>query len=322
MRKNKDVLKIILITLIAIFLMVGIAAILLAGHKRSVQKEQKKQAALEALENVPTAAPTPSVTVTPTPLPTATPTPTPVPTRKPAFNPDDYWNLWYSTDGLASIDIYSINEKSVSFYFSQANKKGTRVSEADVTAEVAGNAAKLSFTDSFGSSASGNMIFDQGQLFVKITTDVQAEGASVSPSVNCVMTREEPQADWDVEIPEPTPVPQPTATPQPGNSGQETPSQNGDYFFPESDSRYLTDDEIAAYSASDLELAKNEIYARHGRQFVTERIADYFNGKSWYQGTVAPETFDAQQDSIFNEYEIANIAQIAQWEQKKRAEGN
>ena len=39
------------------------------------------------------------------------------------------------------------------------------------------------------------------------------------------------------------------------------------------------------------------------RQFVTDYIADYFNSKSWYQGTIDPDTFDAEQDSIFNEYE-------------------
>lgn len=86
--------------------------------------------------------------------------------------------------------------------------------------------------------------------------------------------------------------------------------------------RYLTDEEIAAYSADQLELAKNEIYARHGRQFVTEYISDYFNSKSWYQGTVDPETFDAQQDSVFNEYEMANIAKIAEWEERKYGEEN
>ena len=75
------------------------------------------------------------------------------------------------------------------------------------------------------------------------------------------------------------------------------------------------------YSSSDLELAKNEIYARHGRQFVTQRISDYFNSKSWYQGTVDPDTFDAQQDQIFNEYELANISKIAQWEEIKRSQG-
>ena len=55
---------------------------------------------------------------------------------------------------------------------------------------------------------------------------------------------------------------------------------------------------------------------------MTQRISDYFNSKSWYQGTIDPETFDAQQDSIFNEYEIANIEKIARWEEQKREQGN
>ena len=76
------------------------------------------------------------------------------------------------------------------------------------------------------------------------------------------------------------------------------------------------------YSTDQLELAKNEIYARHGRRFVTEYISDYFNSKSWYQGTVDPEIFDAQQDSVFNEYEMANIAKIAEWEERKYGEEN
>ena len=90
----------------------------------------------------------------------------------------------------------------------------------------------------------------------------------------------------------------------------QTDTQTGEYFFPDSNSRYLTDEDLAPYSYDELELAKNEIYARHGRQFVTQRIADYFNSKSWYQGTVDPDTFDAQQSSIFNEYEMANIMKI------------
>ena len=328
MRKNKDILKIVLITLIAIFLMVGIAALLLAGHRRSVQKEQKKQEALAALEKVPTAAPSPVVTITPaaatpTPKPKATPTPSPVPTLKPAFNPDEYWDVWYSPDGLASMDIYDLNQKSVSFLFNQMNKKATRISEADVTAEVAGNAAQFTFTDSFGSTASGRMIFDNGSLSVKISTISQAEGISVCPNVNAVMLRDRPEIEWELEIPEPTQAPAETPTPTPDASqGEQPPAQTGDYFFPESDSRYLTDEEVSTYSSSDLELAKNEIYARHGRKFVTERIADYFNSKPWYQGTIEPETFDAQQESVFNEYEVANIDKIAQWEQKKRGEGN
>lgn len=286
----------------------GIGALLLAGYRKRERKEKQKQEAIEKLERVPTATPTPAVTLTPTPVPTATPTPTPVPTIKPAFLPEDYRNVWYADKDFVTINIYALSEKSVSFTFAQANAKGTVVCEADVTAEVAGNASQFSFTDSQGNRAKGSMTFDKTGLFVNITTTERADGVSVCPNVNCVMSREH---NVEYEEPEAEAALTPAAAANPG-----------DYYFPDSDSRYLTDEELSGYSSSDLELAKNEIYARHGRQFVTERIADYFSSKSWYQGTVAPEIFDAQQSSVFNEYEVANIDKIVQWEEKKRSEGN
>lgn len=307
---KKKILKIILAVLIAAFLLIGIAALLLAGYRKREQKENQKQAAIEKLERIPTVTPTPAVTMTPTPAPTATPTPTPVPTIKPAFYPADYLGTWYASNEIVTINIYALNEKSVSFSFVQANSKGTVVCEADVTAEVAGNAAQFSFTDSHGNRAGGSMTFSPEGLFVNITTTERAEGVSICPSVNCIMSRER---NFEIEEPVSQPTPTPIAV------SEENP---GDYYFPESDSRYLTDEEISKYSSAELELAKNEIYARHGRKFVTSYIAEYFSSKSWYQGTVDPETFDAQQDSIFNEYEVANIDKIVQWESKKRNEGN
>ncbi|HJB17290.1 MAG TPA: YARHG domain-containing protein [Candidatus Blautia excrementipullorum] len=300
--RRKEILKILLSVLVAIFIMVGAAALLLAGFRRSAEEEQKKQAALSALENVPTVAPTAAASVAPSPSPTPRPTatPTPIPTVVAAFNPDDFWDYWYSTDGTASINIWDISLDSVSFSFYQTNRNQTEAVSADVTAEVAGNAAGFTFSDSAGNTASGNLTFDNGQLYLHISTNEPI--SSVYPNVNCIMSREQVQL-----------VPDPTATPTPAaeqESPQQTDTQTGEYFFPDSNSRYLTDEDLAPYSYDQLELAKNEIYARHGRQFVTQRIADYFNSKSWYQGTIDPETFDAQQDSIFNEYEIANIQKI------------
>ena len=185
-----------------------------------------------------------------------------------------------------------------------------------MTAEVAGNAATFSFNDSFGSSAAGSLTFDGGNLYVNIRTEARAEGTAVSPEVSGLFTREKKEA----------PKPEPTATPvpeeKPEKKPEETEKAEGDYIFPESNTRYLTDEEISGYSSKELELAKNEIYARRGRMFVTERIADYFNGKSWYQGTVPPEEFDAKQDQIFNEYESANVSKIAQWEEKRETKAN
>ncbi len=284
--------------LIIAFLVLGIAALFLAGYRRREQKELKREAALAALERSPTATPTPAMTVTPTPTPRPTATPTPVPAVRVTFDPDDYWDTWYSRDGLASINIYDISSDSVSFYFSQLSSDGSVSCEADASGEVAGNAAQFIFWDTLGNGASGSFVFDNGSLYVRITTTDQGSSV-VWPSVDCVMLRERPQVNS-----------QPTATPAP---------QTGDYYFADSDSRYLTDDELSQYSSADLELAKNEIYARHGRQFVTDYIAQYFNSKSWYQGTVSPDSFD---ESVFNEYEAANIQKIAEWEEKKRSEGN
>ncbi len=308
-KHNKDILKATLFALIAIFVMVGIAGILYANHKKKIQKEQQKKAAIEALEKVPTVTPTPAATATPTPEPTATVTPTPVITRAPAFMANDYLGTWYSKNGLVCLSIDDLTLKSVTFTFSQASdSEGTRVSEASDTAKVAGNAAKLDFTDSWGNQVSGNMTFDQGKLYLRLDTTVTADGAGMAPKVDGVMTREKAAAEA-------------TATPTVAAPEESKDISGRDYIFPDSDSRYLTDEDLAGYSSDQLELAKNEIYARHGRKFVTQRIADYFNSKSWYKGTEDPETFDNNQGDIFNEYEVANISKIADTEKLLRSQG-
>ena len=268
---------------------------------------------MEALKNVPTAAPTVSVTPSPSPTPRPTATPTPVPTIVAAFDPNDFWDYWYSTDGTATINVYDISLDKISFSFYQTDRNQSQSVSADVTAEVAGNASRFYFNDSAGNRAAGNIIFDKGQLYVRIAT--REPVSSVYPNVNCIMSREQVYLE-----PDPTAIP--TPVPEEETEAAQTDTQTGEYFFPDSDSRYLTDEEVAAYSSDQLEMAKNEIYARHGRQFVTQYISDYFNSKSWYQGTIDPDTFDAQQDSIFNEYEMANISKIVEWEERKSGEDN
>ena len=204
-KHNKDVLKATLFALIAIFIMIGAAGLLFAEHKKKIQKEQQKKAAIEALERVPTVTPTPAATATPTPEPTATVTPTPVITRAPAFMASDYMGTWYSKDGLVTLSIDDLTLKSVTFTFSQAgDNAGTKVSEASDTAKVAGNAAKLSFTDSWGNQVRGHMTFDQGKLYLRLNTASPAEGAGVTPKVDGVLTRE--KAASVTQVPSVTPA--------------------------------------------------------------------------------------------------------------------
>ena len=155
--RKKQRLKILLKILISLFIIFGAAAILLAGIRKTRIEARQKQEAMEALKNVPTAAPTASVTPSPSPTPSPTATPTPVPTVVAAFDPNDFWDYWYSTDGTATINVYDISLDKISFSFYQTDRNQSQSVTADVTAEVAGNAARFYFNDSEGNRAAGNI---------------------------------------------------------------------------------------------------------------------------------------------------------------------
>ncbi len=79
---------------------------------------------------------------------------------------------------------------------------------------------------------------------------------------------------------------------------------NSEWIFPDSSERRLTDADIAGMSKAQLRLARNEIYARHGRIFRAQDLKDYFNSRTWYNGTVAPNNF---KEDTLNEVERANV---------------
>lgn len=87
------------------------------------------------------------------------------------------------------------------------------------------------------------------------------------------------------------------------------------YILANSDKEELTYDQIRDLSATERQMAVNEIYARRGRKFVLTEVQNYFNDKFWYDGTIAPEDFD---ESIFNEYENANLALLCKSLEKYR----
>lgn len=57
---------------------------------------------------------------------------------------------------------------------------------------------------------------------------------------------------------------------------------NNDFIFQDSSHRYLTDSDLRGLTKDELVIARNEIFARHGRQFVDPAIRSYFNSKTWY----------------------------------------
>lgn len=86
------------------------------------------------------------------------------------------------------------------------------------------------------------------------------------------------------------------------------------YILPESSSRRLTREDIEGLSAEECRLARNEIYARHGRIFDDAELKKYFEGKDWYEGTVDASDF---RENELSDVEIANRDLIVQYERDK-----
>ena len=139
-----------------------------------------------------------------------------------------------------------------------------------------------------------------------------------SPQVSVSPTEEPDEKEEKVTVTAtPTPTAEPTPTLPPVTTVTPTLAPAGDFIFPDSNSRYLSYDEVYAKNQQELSYARNEIFARHGRKFKSADLQSYFGSKSWYTPLYEPDEFAAIQDSLFNDYEKENIKQITKVEKDK-----
>ena len=82
------------------------------------------------------------------------------------------------------------------------------------------------------------------------------------------------------------------------------------YVIPDSSSRYLSTSELQGYSDWQLYIARNEIYARHGRGFKKANLRNYFNNCSWYTYRYDPDYFDSCMSNSLNDIEQTNAVTI------------
>ncbi len=72
---------------------------------------------------------------------------------------------------------------------------------------------------------------------------------------------------------------------------EEDDDSSSEYILPDSDSKKLTKYDLQGLTKAELRIARNEIYARHGRKFQDEALQDYFDEQDWYVGYIEPEDF-------------------------------
>lgn len=106
-----------------------------------------------------------------------------------------------------------------------------------------------------------------------------------------------------VETPDTTPPPPPPVAPPPPAE----PVRNE--LLPQSDDRPLTGSDVTGLGNWDLTLARNEIYARHGRPFSNAQIRAYFQGTGWYTAD------SGYSDTRLSQIEVRNAVFIREYQE-------
>lgn len=83
------------------------------------------------------------------------------------------------------------------------------------------------------------------------------------------------------------------------------------YFIESSDSKDLSEADIAGFDEQMCVYARNGVYARSGRKFADQDLQDFFMQFAWYTPAIEPGDFDA---ALLNEYQSRNIALVLDYE--------
>ncbi len=89
--------------------------------------------------------------------------------------------------------------------------------------------------------------------------------------------------------------------------GNESPDLTG-FVFPDSNLRKLSALEVGSLSESEIRLARNEIFARHGHVFQSEDLQRHFQQQPWYQP-------NPLYDGSLNEIETYNVELLMEIEE-------
>ncbi len=144
-------------------------------------------------------------------------------------------------------------------------------------------------------SAGAAFRFSGGQEHALDMTDV-SESVTESETDNTPASAEEQQESYEEQIVVPA-----------------ASEEKKDYILEHSSDTYLTRQDLIGLDEYECKIARNEIYARHGRRFQDEELQAYFDSCSWYNGTIDPSDF---KESELSDIEVANRQVIVAYEQE------
>jgi hypothetical protein len=142
--------------------------------------------------------------------------------------------------------------------------------------------------------------------------------AVASPSATATLAAATDLPEAAPAAPSPSPVSAASVKPEqsvapvsPAPAATARPGDTSGMIFAQSSVRMLSPAELQSLTPLKARLARNEIYARHGRRFADPYLQKYFAGMSWY----APTTDEVD----LSEIELANVAALRRLEVSRSA---
>ncbi|OYQ61687.1 hypothetical protein B9G53_25695 [Pseudanabaena sp. SR411] len=101
--------------------------------------------------------------------------------------------------------------------------------------------------------------------------------------------------------------PSPTIT----NEVKITASSSAKYLF--LSERAIRDQDLADKSALELDIMRNEVFARYGRRFQDPELQSYFSSQPWYKPLYAPDQFP---EELLTPIEMQNVTYIREFQKR------
>ena len=76
---------------------------------------------------------------------------------------------------------------------------------------------------------------------------------------------------------------------------------------------WLAPYDLCGYSASQLRIFRNAIYAKYGYKFKSDDLRYYFNGFSWYYGKISSESAVAKKMTKTEKHNIEVIRKVEKY---------
>lgn len=87
-----------------------------------------------------------------------------------------------------------------------------------------------------------------------------------------------------------------------------------EYYYPDFSERIWSSEELWGFNQTDLSIARNQIFARHGRKFNDKFLNALFLQKSWYEPEYGGVEFEALQQELLSDIEKENLKTVMDFE--------